>query len=119
MDENQIAKVILDAAYLVHRQYGPGLLESAYEALLAHEITKRGLLVKRQLAVPISHDGVFDGVLIELGYRIDLLIADLVVVAFEAVVNTTADESAKAQKWPSGCFCDRRAQSYPRSQGRA
>jgi PD-(D/E)XK nuclease superfamily len=52
MDENEIAKIIVDAAFQIHKRLGPGLLESVYEVVLAHELKKRGLRVKRQVRWP-------------------------------------------------------------------
>ena len=65
----------------VHSALGPGLLESAYKACLAHELRKRGLRVVSELALPI----VYDGVTIDVGYRIDMLVEDAVVVEAKAV----------------------------------
>jgi GxxExxY protein len=53
MDENEIGRIIVDAAVTVHRELGPGLLESVYEAILARELTDRGLKIERQVSVPI------------------------------------------------------------------
>jgi GxxExxY protein len=65
----------------VHTALGPGLLESAYEACLLHELRKMGLKAVSQLALPI----VYDGVTIDTGYRIDCLVEDLVIVELKAV----------------------------------
>ena len=68
MTENEIAKEVVDAAYKVHTSLGPGLLESVYEILLAHELKRRGLAVTRQVPVPIKYDSiVFDE-----GFRADI-----------------------------------------------
>jgi GxxExxY protein len=75
MNENAVGERVLGCALKVHRALGPGLLENAYEACLAHEIDKAGLSCKRQLATPVQYDGVR----VDLGYRLDLLVADLVV----------------------------------------
>jgi GxxExxY protein len=64
MDENQIAKKILDSAFVVHTKLGPGLLESVYEVALAHELRKLGLEAERQKPMPIRYDGI----LFEEGY---------------------------------------------------
>jgi len=72
---------VVDGAIRVHSALGPGLLESAYEACLAHELRKRGLGVRTQVPLPI----VYDGVRIDLGYRIDLLVDDAVVVELKAI----------------------------------
>jgi GxxExxY protein len=77
----QIADELVGAAIEVHRSLGPGLLESTYEVCLAHELTRRGLKVARQLALPV----IYDTVKLEAGYRIDLLVDDAVVVEVKAV----------------------------------
>ncbi len=71
----------MGCALKVHKALGPGLLESAYEVCLAHEIGKAGLEVKRQFILPL----VYDGVTIETGYRLDLLALDRVVIEVKAV----------------------------------
>ena len=73
---------IVNAALNVHSALGPGLLESAYEACLAHELRARGLRVRTQLPLPI----VYQGVRIEVGYRVDLLVDDAVIVEVKAAV---------------------------------
>jgi len=80
MNEEEIGKVVLDCAYKVHTRLGPGLLESAYEACLAYELSKH-VVVVRQVDLPIEYDGQR----IEAGYRFDLLVADRVVVELKAV----------------------------------
>ena len=65
----------------VHTLLGPGLLESAYESCLVHELRKRGLKVESQVALPV----VYDGEKIDLGYRIDLIVADQVIVEIKCV----------------------------------
>jgi GxxExxY protein len=72
---------VVDAAMKVHSALGPGLLESAYEACLAYELRKRGLRVLAQVPLAV----VYDGVRIELGYRVDLLVDDTVVVELKAI----------------------------------
>jgi GxxExxY protein len=81
LDENSIGETILGCAIKVHRALGPGLLENAYEACLAHELFKAGLAYKRQVILPV----IYDGQKIDAGYRLDLLVADLVVVEVKAV----------------------------------
>ena len=80
-DINVISGAILDSAYKVHTELGPGLLEAAYEACLAHELRKNGYQVKTQLTLPVYYDGIA----IELGYRIDLLVEDSVIVELKTV----------------------------------
>ena len=76
MDENEIAREVVDAAYQIQRNLGPGLLESVYETVLAFEIEKRGLSVKRQLPVSI----VYEGIRFDVGFRADLVVEDKVIV---------------------------------------
>jgi len=78
---NQIAKQIVDAAFTVHSKLGPGLLESVYEACLAYEVQKRGLAVERQLILPVHYDGIR----LEAGLRLDLLIESCLIVELKAV----------------------------------
>lgn len=81
LNENQLSKIILDAAFKVHTRTGPGLLESVYEIMLAHELRKAGLRVERQITVPIHYDELtFDE-----GFRADLLIEDKVIVELKSV----------------------------------
>jgi GxxExxY protein len=70
--EEQIARLIMDAAYTVHKAPGPGLLESVYEPCFCHELGKRGLAYQRQVIVPI----VYDGVKLDEGFRLDVLVED-------------------------------------------
>lgn len=76
-----ITEKIIGAAMRVHSALGPGLLESAYEACLAHELTKAGLNIKRQVEVPV----IYDGAHLDCGFRIDILVADCVVIELKAV----------------------------------
>ena len=78
---DEITGMIVDAAYKIHSGLGPGLLESVYEAVLASELERRGLRVKRQVLVPIEYEGMhFDE-----GFRIDLLVEDVVIVEIKSV----------------------------------
>lgn len=77
----RVATEIVDSAYKVHRELGPGLLESIYETCLAYELTKRGLRVERQVQSPV----IYDGVKLDAGLRIDLLVEGLVIVENKAV----------------------------------
>ncbi len=81
MELNEISGAIVDAAMKVHSVLGPGLLESAYEACLLFELHKRGLDAKKQVALPV----VYDDVKIDVGYRIDLLVENAVIVELKAV----------------------------------
>lgn len=76
-----IGKVIVNSAYIVHKELGPGLLEKVYEICLAHEIKKAGIDVVRQLEIPI----VYDGITFDEGLRLDLLVGNEVIVEIKAV----------------------------------
>ncbi len=76
MNIDQITGSIVDAAFRVHTALGPGLLESVYERCLRHELIKRGLRVESQIWLPV----IYDQMVIEGGYRIDLLVEDQVIV---------------------------------------
>jgi GxxExxY protein len=86
MTENEIAKRILDSAFAVHTNLGPGLLESVYEVILAHELKKGGLNVERQKPMPI----IYDGVRFNEAYRTDLLVESKVIVELKSVEATSA-----------------------------
>jgi GxxExxY protein len=78
---NRITGAVISAAMKVHSQLGPGLLESAYEACLAYELRKQGLEVAQQIGLPV----IYDGVRLDLGYRIDLIVEDLVIIEVKSV----------------------------------
>jgi len=80
-EEERIGKIIVNAAFKVHKELGPGLLEKIYEIALAHEIQKAGLNVKRQVDIPI----VYDGIQFDEGLRLDLLVQNLVIVETKAI----------------------------------
>ena len=79
--ENQISGIILDSAIKVHKALGPGLLESAYEACLSYELSKRGLSIEKQKSLPLKYENVK----LDVGYRIDLLVNKRVVIEIKAV----------------------------------
>ena len=81
MERNEITGEIVDAAMKVHSALGPGLLESAYAACLRHELIKRGLRVYSEVPVPVTYDGIR----LEAGYKIDLLVEDTVIVELKAI----------------------------------
>lgn len=78
---NRITESVIGAAMAVHRELGPGLLESAYEACLAFELVERGSTVERQKALPVKYRGVK----VDCGYRIDLLVEGKVIIELKAV----------------------------------
>jgi GxxExxY protein len=81
MELNQITEEIIGACIEIHRELGPGLLESTYEECLAFELQQRGLAFRRQQALPV----VYKGVRLDCGYRIDLVVEDSVVVELKTV----------------------------------
>jgi GxxExxY protein len=81
MNENEVAKQTVDVAFNIHKTYGPGLLESVYEAIMVHELGKRGLNVTRQQPIPLVHDNIRMGV----GFRADLIVHGLVVVEIKSI----------------------------------
>lgn len=81
MEENEIGTEIVDAAVAIHRELGPGLLESVYEVVLAHELQRRGLAVERQVSVPVK----FRGITFNEGFRADLVVEAKVIVELKSV----------------------------------
>ena len=81
MTENEIAKVVVDAAFHIHVKLGPGLLESVYETVLAYELERRGLRVVRQQPIPV----VYDNLKFDEGFRADLIVEDKLIVELKSV----------------------------------
>ena len=81
MELEDIGKQVVDAAMAVHRELGPGLLESAYEQCLAFELARRGLQVERQKELPL----IYQGMKMDAGYRIDLLVEGQVIVELKSI----------------------------------
>ena len=81
MTENEIAKIVVDAAFKIHTQIGPGLLESAYEAILVHELTKRGLRVVTQHPIEMTYEGVR----IVIAFKADLIVEGKVIVELKSL----------------------------------
>ena len=81
MIENEIGKNIVDVAVQIHRETGPGLLETVYEIIMVHQLRQRGLQVERQVAVPIEYQGIrFDE-----GFRADLIVENKVIIELKCV----------------------------------
>lgn len=76
-----MAKAVVEAAFRVHQVLGPGLLESVYETCLAHELRQRGQKIETQVSLPV----VYDGVRLDAGLRLDMLVADSVIVEVKSV----------------------------------
>ena len=81
MSENEISRIIVDVAYKIHIKLGPGLLESVYEAIMCHELIKRGLKVERQKPIPV----IWDEIYLDIGFRSDLVVEDKVIVELKSV----------------------------------
>jgi len=98
---NRLTEQIIGAAIEVHRHLGPGLLESAYETCLAYELEQRGLTAERQKALPL----IYKEIRLDQGYRIDLLVAQKVVVELKVVEQFTDVHEAQVLSYLrfSGC----------------
>ena len=83
MHENEIAKIVLDICFDIHRKLGPGLLESVYEEVLCFELTKRGLSFTRQKPLPVY----WEGIKMEIGFRTDVIVENKVIVELKSVEN--------------------------------
>jgi len=95
MTENEISKEVVDATIHVHRTLGPGLLESVYEMVLEHELTKRGLQVERQVKSPVEYDGLkFDE-----GFRADMIVDGKVVLELKSVEALTSSHRKQIQTY--------------------
>ncbi len=81
MDEEQIGREIVDSALNVHMVLGPGLLEAAYEACLQYELLQRKFAVRKQVPMPLSYRGVT----LDVGFRVDLMVNDKVLIELKAV----------------------------------
>lgn len=81
MTENDISGVVLDSSIKVHRELGPGLLESAYQSCLAFELENRGLFVEKEKPMPLTYTGLK----MDIGYRVDLMIENKVIIETKAV----------------------------------
>ena len=81
MNENEISRIIFEAGLKVHRQLGPGLLESAYEECLFYELRKSSLLIEKQKPMPL----IYDEVKLDVGYRIDMMVELKVVIEVKSV----------------------------------
>ncbi len=81
MHENEVARIVVDVAFQIHSRLGPGLLESVYEAVMMHELRKRGLHVENQVAIPVE----WDGARLELGFRADLIVEHCLIVELKSI----------------------------------
>jgi GxxExxY protein len=83
MHENELTKIIIDLCIRIHKTLGPGLLESVYEEVLVYELKKLGILVARQVGIPVNYESVK----LELGFRADLIIENKVILELKSVEN--------------------------------
>lgn len=83
MTENEIAKIVLDCAFKVHKTLGPGLLENAYEECLCYELNKQNIKFEKQKSLPV----IYDDIKLEYGFRIDIIAEEKVVIELKAVEN--------------------------------
>jgi GxxExxY protein len=86
-----LAASVVDAGLKVHRALGPGLLESAYEHCVAHELSRRGLSVARQVGLPLSYEGLT----LDVGYRLDLVVENAIILEIKAVESLEAIHTAQ------------------------
>jgi GxxExxY protein len=95
MTENEIGTIVVGSAIEVHRELGPGLLETVYEVVLAHELQQRGLKVERQIPVSIEYKGIkFDE-----GFRADIIVGEKVVLELKSVEHVTAAHKKQLQTY--------------------
>ena len=85
MTENEIGTTVVDSAIQLHRETGPGLLESVYETLLAYELATRGLAVQRQVLIPV----IYKGIRFDEGFRADIIVENKVILELKSVDNTS------------------------------
>lgn len=81
MELNEITRIIIDAAFKIHSHFGPGLLESAYLALLRYELTKRGMFIETEVPIPL----IYEEIVLDIGYRADIIVERQVIVELKSV----------------------------------
>ena len=81
MTENEISKIVVNTAFDIHVNLGPGLLESVYEEIMFYELIRKGLKVEKQKAIPV----IWDSIKMELGFRADLIVENKVIVELKSV----------------------------------
>ena len=95
MTENEVGTRILNVAIEIHRELGPGLLESVYEGILFHELVESGLSVRAQVPVDVRYKGL----VFEQGFRADLIVQELVVIELKSVEQVTAAHRKQLQTY--------------------
>ena len=91
MQFEPLSNIVIGVGLLIHKTLGPGLLESSYEACMAYELTSRGILVERQRPLPLHYKGVR----LDCGYRLDMVVADQIVLELKAVEKLEAIHEAQ------------------------
>ena len=86
MDENQISRMVIGCCLKIHRTLGPGLFESVYEEVLIHELCKIKLSSQRQVCLPV----VYDGIHLDLGFRVDIIIEQKLIVELKSIETLTS-----------------------------
>jgi len=81
MNENQIGNIVVDCCVAIHKELGPGLLESVYEIILLHKLRERGLKAARQVAIPLEYQGIK----FEEGFRADIIIDEKVILELKSI----------------------------------
>ena len=101
MDENEIGTIVIESSIAVHRELGPGLLETVYEVVLFRELQDRGLKVERQVSVPIEYKGMR---FVE-GFKADIIVDDKVVLELKSVERVAASHKKQVQTYlrMTGC----------------
>ena len=95
MTENELGTIVVESAIAVHRELGPGLLETVYEVALAYELKQRGLKAERQVPVPIKYKGIR----FEEGFRADIFVEDRIILELKSAENTTAAHRKQIQTY--------------------
>jgi GxxExxY protein len=95
MTENEIGKIIVDSAVAVHRELGPGLLESVYEVILAYELGERGLGVERQVPIPIRYKGM----MFDEAFRADVVVEEKVILELKSVERVSEAHKKQVQTY--------------------
>jgi len=86
MTYNELSSAILEVAIDIHRRLGPGLLESVYQVILAHELTKRGFQVQREEPIPL----IWDNLRFDVGFRADLIVNDMILIELKSIEQVAA-----------------------------
>ena len=95
MDENEIGTLVIESAIAMHRELGPGLLETVYEIILSHELQDRGLRVERQVPIAIEYKGIK---FVE-GFRADIIVNDMVIIELKSVAKVSASHKKQIQTY--------------------